>query len=105
MEEQFRRSFLKDIKKAVSKKKFDLINRRKNIMFMRDNLLDEDDLIEIILALSPSDCIDGPEPDRDGYEGQILKFKSSYLDDKIIYIKIRCNPPKDVVIISFHEDE
>jgi hypothetical protein len=105
MQEEFRRSFLKDIKKLVSKRKFQLINRHKNVDFMKLYFLDDDDLIEIILALSPSDCTDGPEPDRGGYEGHILEFKSSYLDGKLIYVKIRYCPPDKVVIISFHEDE
>ena len=47
----------------------------------------------------------GPEEDRDNYKGYILEFKSSYLDDMLTYIKVRYNPPDEVVIISFHEDE
>jgi len=55
--------------------------------------------------LSPNDCIGGPEEDRGGYEGHVLEFKSQYLSDLIIYIKVRYKPPEEVVVISFHEDE
>lgn len=72
---------------------------------MKLYFLDDSDLSDIILALTPSDCIGGPEPDRGGYEGHILEFKSSFLDGKLIYVKIRYCPPDNVVIISFHEDE
>lgn len=72
---------------------------------MRENFLNDDDLKEMVLDLSPNECVGGPEADRDGYAGQVLKFKSLYLDKKIIYIKIRYHPPDEVVVISFHEDE
>lgn len=101
----FRRIFLKDIKKIVVKKGCTVAYREKNVAFMREYFLDDEDLKEIILDLTPNDCIGGPEPDRDGYEGHILKFKSLYLDEIVIYVKIRYNPPNQVVIISFHEDE
>jgi len=57
------------------------------------------------LQLSNKDKPIGPEEDRDGYPGYIYKFKTNYLTDKIIYIKIRFAPPDEVVCISFHEDE
>ncbi|OLS02471.1 hypothetical protein [Tissierella creatinophila] len=105
MEIEFRRIFLKNIKKIIINNGCIPTPRAKNVDFMRKYFLDDKDLREIILDLSPSDCIGGPEPDRDGYPGHILKFKSSYLDEVIIYIKIRYNPPEQVIIISFHEDE
>lgn len=105
MKTGFRRIFLRDIKKIIVKKGYTVAYRDKNMAFMRECFLDDKDLKEIILDLSPNDCVGGPEPDRGGYEGHILKFKSLYLDETVIYIKIGYNPPKQVVIISFHEDE
>lgn len=105
MKESIRKSFLKEIKKLVAKNGCIPIPRDKNISFMREHFLDDNDLKEIVLDLIPNDCIDGPEEDRGNYKGYVMEFKSSYLDDILIYIKIRYNPPEEVVIISFHEDE
>ncbi len=105
MRENFRKLFLKEIKKLVTKNKHALEPRDKNISFMREYSLDDNDLKEIILDLSPNDCVGGPEEDKDGYEGYILKFKSLYLDNVLIYIKVRYNQPDEAVFISFHEDE
>ncbi len=102
---RFRRELLKKIKKIVSEKGFTLAYRDKNIGFMREHLLNEEDIKETIYDLSPNDCIGGPEEDRGGYEGHVLEFKSQYLSDLIIYIKVRYKPPEEVVVISFHEDE
>ena len=60
MKENFRKSFLKEIKKLVAKNGCIPIPRDKNVFFMREHFLDHEDLKEIILDLSPSDCIDGP---------------------------------------------
>lgn len=72
---------------------------------MRENFIQESELKEIILNLSPNDCIEGPEQDRDGYKGYVLTFISKYIDGLSLYIKIRYNPPDEVCIISFHQDE
>jgi hypothetical protein len=105
MREEFIRTVLKDIKKNVAMNGCRPVPRDKNINFMREHFLDDNDLKEIMLDLSPKQCIGGPEPDKRGDDGFVLKFKSSYLDDKLIYIKVRYNPPDEVSIISFHEDE
>ena len=105
MRQQMINSYLKAIKVNFASKNYTFISRAKNVAFMRDNNLDTNDLEDIIFDLSHRDCIDGPEPDRDGYDGWILEFKSTFIEHMVIYIKIRCNPPNDVIIISFHEDE
>lgn len=64
-----------------------------------------DDINEIIFDLTEEDWVKGPEEDRDGYPGYVYVFKSNILEDVITYIKIRYNPPDEVVCISFHEDE
>lgn len=98
-------NLLKGIKSIVSKNNYTLADRDKNLKFLRDNGLTLDDVKETILSLSPKDKPLGPEGDRDGYPGYVLKFKSNYLTDELIYIKIRYNPPDEVVCISFHQDE
>lgn len=98
--------FLKDLKKQVVKGNFTLADRDKNMEFIRDNgLMVPDDIKEILLALSPKDYVGGPEDDRNGYPGSIYIFKTDLIDDVITYIKIRYNPPDEIVCISFHEDE
>lgn len=105
MKQELRKTFLKNIKKYVLMKNLIVVPRGKNVNFMREYGLNISDLKEMIFDLSPNDCIDGPEPDRDGYEGHVLEFKSNYIDEIITYVKIRYNPPDEVVCISFHEDE
>lgn len=101
----FINTFLREIKKNVSKKGFTLAERTKNIEFMREYGLLIEDVKEAILSLTPKQYAGGPDEDRDGYDGYIYKFKSNFIEDVVIYIKIRYNPPDEVVCISFHEDE
>ena len=105
MNDNFLKSYLKDIKKHILNDNYTMARRDKNIAFMKEYSLDFIDLREVILDLSPSNCISKCEADRDGKPGFIYKFKSDYVEDLIIYIKTRYNPPDEVVVISFHEDE
>lgn len=105
MNDSFLKSYLKDIKKHILNDNYTMARRDKNIAFMKEYGLDFTDLKEVILDLSPSNCISKCEADRDGKPGVIYKFKSDYVEDLIIYIKTRYNPPDEVVVISFHEDE
>ena len=105
MNDSILRSYLKDIKKHILNNNYIMARRDKNISFMKEYGLDFDDLKEVILDLSPSNCISKCESDRDGKPGFIYKFKSDYIEDLIIYVKTRYNPPDEVVVISFHEDE
>lgn len=96
--------YLFQIKLDISQKKYQFIERKKNIEFLKQNGLTIDDLILILFDLSPEDYLSGPENDRDTQQGAIWKFKYN-LDGIIIYIKINYNPPNDINIISFHENE
>lgn len=100
-------SFLKDIKKNISLGNFRLVEgRRKNVEFLRKYGLLPEDSKDIILELTCDDYYKGPEEDRDGYEGIIYVFKNSeIIDEATLYIKIRYNPPDEVVCISLHDDE
>lgn len=106
IKEKFINSYLSSIKKNVIIDNYTFAERRKNITFLRENFLVQEDIKEIVLGLSPNDCIKGPEDDHDGYKGYVLVFKSKHNTlGSIIYIKIRYNPPNEVVFISFHGDE
>lgn len=74
--------------------------------FIKDKgLMVPDDIKDIIFSLNYKNWVGGPEEDRDGYPGHVYIFKTDAIDDVITYIKIRYNPPDEVVCISFHEDE
>lgn len=106
IKDEFLKKFLKEIKRNISSGNFTFPKRNKNIKFLRDHGLDIDnDVKDAIMQLSPKDKAQGPEEDRAGYPGYIFKFKSKYLTEEVIYIKIRYNPPDEVVCISFHDDE
>lgn len=105
IKDQFFNSFLKEVKRIVAKRAYVLADREKNNNFLLDRGLNLEHVREAILRLSDKDKWIGPQEDRDGYPGYVYKFKSEYLTDEIIYIKIRYNPPNEVVCISFHLDE
>ncbi|MBW9154323.1 hypothetical protein LGL55_18415 [Clostridium tagluense] len=106
MRDEMLNAFLKGVKKTVSKSdNWFNGDREKNSKFLRDNGLTIDHVKEAIMRLNDKSKPKGPEEDRDGYPGFIYKFKSEYLTDKVIYIKIRFYPPNEVMCISFHEDE
>ncbi|MEZ0536649.1 type II toxin-antitoxin system MqsR family toxin [Caldicellulosiruptoraceae bacterium PP1] len=94
------------MKKLISVGKFRFVNRDKNIRFMREHGLLIEDIKEILLQLEPKDYIKGPEKDyNEKYKGDIWVFKNNSYLEVTIYIKIRHDPPNEVVCISFHEDE
>ena len=102
--DQLVKKYLFDVKRDISKKKYQFIERKKNIEFLKKYGLTIDDIFNVLLALSPEDYISGPQEDRDTKVGAIWKFKY-VLDEIKIYIKINFNPPNDINIISFHEDD
>lgn len=103
--------YLEKIKKHITLKGFDFAgNRDKNASFMREYGFKIDDLTDILLDLNKNHYLDGPEKDHNiKLEGDVWKFRYSLDLDKdfniVIYIKIRYNPPNELVCISFHEDE
>lgn len=95
------------IKKIVdndnSGDKFVIVRTRKNIEFMRDYSLNDDDIKDIIRELSVDDCFAGPEKDRDSqYNGWIFKFSPLFEGTKL-YIKIRVESIEKSVCLSVHE--
>lgn len=83
--------------------KFVIVRTRKNIEFMRDYSLNDDDIKDIIRELSVDDCFAGPEKDRDSqYNGWIFKFSPLFEGTKL-YIKIRVESIEKSVCLSVHE--
>ena len=56
--------FLLKMKEFVEKNDFILVERKASLEFMADMGMTMDELRSVILSLTPSDCFDGPEPDR-----------------------------------------
>ena len=83
--------------------KFVIVRTKKNIEFMRDYNLNNEDIKDIIRVLSVDDCFAGPEQDRDPqYNGWIFKFDPLFEDTKL-YIKIRIESIEKSVCLSVHE--
>ena len=83
--------------------KFVIVRTKKNVEFMREYSLNNDDVKDIIRELSVDDCFSGPEKDRDPqYEGWIFKFSPLFEGTKL-YIKIRVESTEKSVCLSVHE--
>lgn len=96
--------FLKEIKSNINSGNFSIADyRTKNKEFLLEHGFTIKDVKNIILKLSPNQALNKTsEPDEDGYPGYIYKFNYTYEDIKI-HIKIRFNPPDEIVCISFHD--
>lgn len=83
--------------------KFVIVRTKKNVEFMREYSLNNNDIKDIIRELSVDDCFAGPEKDRDPkYEGWIFKFSPLFEGNKL-YIKIRVESTEKSVCLSVHE--
>ena len=83
--------------------KFIIVRTKKNVDFMREYSLNNEDIKDIIRGLSVSDCFSAPEEDRDSqYEGWIFKFDPLFENTKL-YIKIRIENTEKSVCLSVHE--
>ena len=83
--------------------KFVIVRTKKNIDFMREYSLNNEDIKDIVRKLSIEDCFAGPEKDRDPqYEGWIFKFDPLFEETKL-YIKIRVESTEKSVCLSVHE--
>ena len=104
---QIRSQNLLRIKQIVDKDndgdKFIIVRTKKNIEFMREYSLTNEDVKDIVRQLSVNDCFAGPEEDRDPqYEGWIFKFNPPFEDTRL-YIKIRVESIEKSVCLSVHE--
>ena len=83
--------------------KFTIVRTKKNVEFMREYGLNNEDVKDIIRQLTVNDCFAGPEPDRDPrYKGWIFKFCPLFENIKL-YIKIRIENTEKSVCLSIHE--
>lgn len=104
---QFQSQILLKIKQIVDEDKngdkFIVVRTAKNVEFIREYGLREEDIKNIVRELLLEDCFMGPEEDRDSkYEGWILKFCPTFENIKL-YIKIRLENKYKAVCISVHE--
>lgn len=107
IESQYRSLNLLKIKKIIDKDKngdkFIIVRTKKNIDFMREYGLTNDDVKNIIKQLSVEDCFAGPEKDRDSqYDGWVFKFNPLFENIKL-YIKIRVESTEKSICLSVHE--
>ncbi|HBC84702.1 MAG TPA: hypothetical protein DCZ30_04645 [Clostridiales bacterium] len=83
--------------------KFIIVRTKKNIDFMREYSLTNEDVKDIVRQLSVGDCFAGPEQDRNPqYKGWIFKFDPLFENTKL-YIKIRIESTEKSICLSVHE--
>ena len=104
---QIQSQYLLKIKKILDKDKngdkFIIVRTKKNIEFMREYGINNEDIKNIIKQLSVEDCFSGPENDRNPeYEGWIFKFCPLFEGIKL-YIKIRVESTEKSACLSVHE--
>jgi len=104
---QIQSKYLLQIKRIIDKDKdgdkFTIVRTKKNIEFMREYGLTNEDVKDIIRQLSVEDCYSGPERDRDPqYEGWIFIYAPLFENNKL-YIKIRVESTDKSVCLSVHE--
>ena len=107
IESQIQSQNLLKIKKIVDNDnngdKFIIVRTKKNIEFMREYSLTNEDVKDIVRQLSVSDCFAGPEEDRNPqYKGWLFKFAPLFENIKL-YIKIRVESTEKSVCLSVHE--
>lgn len=107
IESQVQNQNLLRIKNIIDKDnngdRFIIVRTKKNIDFMREYSLTNEDVKNIIRQLSIEDCFAGPEEDRDKqYPGWIFKFDPLFENTKL-YIKIRVESTEKSICLSIHE--
>lgn len=83
--------------------RFIIVRTKKNLDFIREYGLTNNDIKNIIRQLSVEDCYAGPEADRDSqYEGSVFKFRPLFENIKL-YVKIRIENRDKAICLSVHE--
>lgn len=102
--------FLQEAKRIVRKNGFLLVPRVATERFMAEWGIDVEDVEEMILALAPEDCFDGPEPDRDAHYAQhwtVAEFAPEHPLGKLylkISISMRVDRCKCLSVKLYHEE-
>ncbi|MBQ3338088.1 MAG: hypothetical protein IJG82_00580 [Atopobiaceae bacterium] len=82
--------FLHHLKLFVEKNSFILVDREASKQFLASRGMCVSMLTVVILTLSPDDCFDGPEPDRDprfAEKWTVAEFSPTYLGERL-YLKM-----------------
>ena len=82
--------FLCQLKQYVEKNSFTLVDRKESLQFMASRGMSMRMLTDVILSLSPRDCIDGPEADRDpryADKWTVAEFSPSFRGE-LLYLKM-----------------
>ena len=80
--------YLNSMKRYVRDNGIILVPRDQNDEFMAERGMTVEDLKGIIFRLSPEDCFDGPEPDRDGrFAGWTVAEFSPEFEGERLYLK------------------
>lgn len=99
--------FLLKIKSLLSQEgHLKLVDRDNCLGFITNHGFTLEEVKTIIMSLTMSDLIKGPEKDHNG-EGAVWVFKKEY-DGMMLYIKLKLESELEkemVKLISFHEDE
>ena len=81
--------FLLKMKEIVQKNGFILVEREASREFIADMGITMEELRNVILSLTTSDCFDGPETDRDPrYQGWTVAEFSPRAFGKTLYLKL-----------------
>ncbi len=101
-------SYLVQIKRLLSKGKYDFVPRRKNMQTLAQYGWTIADVKSEILGLVVDDYYKGPKQDHDlNRPGEIWEFKKN-IDGRQFYVKVKIVKENGVDILkclSFHEDE
>lgn len=82
--------FLQRLKRYVAESSFILVDRAANREFMAERGISIQSLKDVILSLTPKDCFDGPEPDRDPRYAKhwtVAEFSPIYNGERL-YLKM-----------------
>lgn len=82
--------YLHKLKEFVEKNSFILVEREATKQFMASRGMSMNSLTDVILSLSPEDCFDGPEADRDPRYAEkwtVAEFSPDYRGETL-YLKM-----------------
>lgn len=97
------RDFLLQCKGYLSQGKFDFVQRSDSVAQLIALELEVADIPPIILELTPDHYVEGPKNDHDADRGGFVYVFGHAIEKVELYIKLKCDPMRGCVCISFHE--
>ncbi|AUI79217.1 type II toxin-antitoxin system MqsR family toxin [Lactiplantibacillus pentosus] len=94
------RHFLQAFKRALSRGDWEIVQRRAEYASVTQ--MNTDDIIMILMQLTPDDYIAGPEVDRNRPTELLWKFRRDQSDSDWLYIKLKYVSGL-AKVISFHK--